>query len=93
MNTSIQDKLRHFTFPPTGATIAPEESINDLKLELLTVSRMYRNVPAMSIDQFVIYGMSRKDFIAKIYNRLYNQISYPTDLLLDKIVNSYEEEL
>ena len=90
MNTSLQDKLRHFCFPPTHSKMLPEESISDLKLELLTISRMYRNVPAMSIDQFVIYGMSRKDFIAKVYNRLYNQIGYSVDILLDKLLNELE---
>ena len=89
----VQAQLRKWVFPPTGATLTPEESLADLKLELLTISRMYRNVPSMAIDQFVVFGMNKKDFIAKIYNRLYNQISYPVDVLLDKIVNSYEEEL
>ncbi len=90
MNTSLQDKLRQFTFPPTGATLAPEESIQDLKLELLTISRMYRNVPAIAIDRYVVFGMSRKDFIAKIYNLAYNQLSYPVDILLDKLLNELE---
>ena len=90
MQQSIQDKLRHFTFPPTGATLSPEESLDDLKLELLTISRMYRNTPAMSIDQYVVFGMSKKDFIAKVYNRMYNQYSYGVDILLDKLLNELE---
>lgn len=91
MSASLtEQQLRRWTFPPTGATLAPEESISELKLELLTISRMYRNVPAMSIDQFVVFGMSRKDFIAKVYNMTYNQISYPVDVLLDKLLNELE---
>lgn len=90
---NAQQQLRKYIFPPTGTTLAPEESLADLKLELLTISRMYRNVPSMAIDQFVVFGMSKKDFIAKIYNMAYNQLSYSVDCLLDKIVNNYEEEL
>lgn len=91
MSASLtEQQLRKYTFPPTGATLAPEESLDDLKLELLTVSRMYRNTPAMSIDQFVVFGMSKKDFIAMVYNSMYNQISYPVDVMLDKLLNELE---
>lgn len=91
MSASLTDQqLRRWVFPPTGATPAPEESLADLKLELLTISRMYRNVPTMAIDQFVVFGMSKKDFIAKVYNMTYNQLSYPVDVLLDKLLNELE---
>lgn len=93
MTTSIQDKLNRFTFPSTNSKMLPTESLADLKLELLTISRMYANMPFNSIDMFVVNGMNRQDFIAKIYNRLYNQVSYPVDCLLDKIVSNYEEGL
>lgn len=90
MTTSIQDKLNRYTFPPTTSKMLPTESLADLKLELLTISRMYANMPFNSIDMFIVFGMNRKDFIAKIYNRLYNQVSYPVDCLLDKIVSELE---
>lgn len=44
----------------------------------------------MSIDQYVVFGMSKKDFIAKVYNRMYNQYSYGVDCLLDKILGELE---
>lgn len=94
MSASLtEQQLRKYLFPPTGATLTPDESLADLKLELLCVSRMYANMPFNSIDLFVVKGVNKEYFIAKIYNRLYNQVSYPVDCLLDKIVNSYEEEL
>lgn len=90
MSVSLQEKLSRWVFPPTNATMLPTESMADLKLELLCVSRMYANMPFNSIDIFVVKGMSKKDFIANVYNRLYNQVNYPTDVLLDKIVNGLE---
>lgn len=87
MTTSIQDKLNRFTFPSTDSKMLPTESLADLKLELLTISRKYKNVPFNSIDIFVVNGMNRQDFIAKIYNRLYNQVSWKADVLLDKIIS------
>lgn len=86
----IQAQLRRWTFPPTGATLAPEESINDLKLELLTISRMYKNTPAFAIDMFVVHGLSKQKFIDTILNNMYNQYSYGVDCLLDKILGELE---
>lgn len=86
-------QFRKFLFPSTGSEMLPEESIQDLKLELLLISRMFRNTPTTDIDKFVVFGMNKKDFIAKIYNLMYTRISYSVDCLLDKIVNSYEEEV
>lgn len=85
-------QLRKFLFPSTGSEMLPEESLQDLKLELLLISRMFRNTPTTDIDKFVVFGMSKENFIDKIYNLIYNRISYSVDCLLDKIVNSYEEE-
>jgi hypothetical protein len=86
-------QFKKFLFPSTGSQMLPEESIEDLKLELLLVSRMFRSTPTTDIDKFVVFGMSKQDFIAKIYNVMYTRISYPVDCMLDKIVNSYEEEI
>lgn len=88
MSTSLtEQQLRKWIFPPTDSRMLPEETLDDLKLELLGVSRRYRNVPAMTIDQFAVLGMSKQKFIDSVFNRMYNQYSYSVDVLLDKIVS------
>jgi hypothetical protein len=89
--TAFKQKLRQFTFPPTDAIMLPTETLKDLYFELLLVSRMYASVPYNAIHELVIYGMDKQKYIDSIFNKMYNQYSYATDALLDKILNTYKE--
>ena len=90
MITPLQRKLNRFTFTPTESTMLPEESLQDLKMELLLVSRLYASTPFNSIHEFVVYGMDKENYVDRIYNKLYNTISYSVDVMLDKILNTYD---
>lgn len=90
MASTFEQKLKHFTFPPTDSRMLPTETLQDLKLELLLVSRLYRSMPFNAIDEYVVCGMDKQKFIDTIYNRTYNQYSYATDVLLDKILGELE---
>ena len=60
-----------------------------LKLELLTVSRMYTSVPTFYVDTFCVDLFSGDPidyFIKNIYNAIYNRLSPKVDRMLEEIV-------
>jgi hypothetical protein len=65
-------------------------TLQQLKLELLTVSRMYDYMPMYPVDCFCV-GLISEDvvdyFIKNIYNAIYNRMSPQVDSLLDEIVD------
>lgn len=89
MTQTFEQKLRQHTWPPTDSHMLPEESLKDLYFELLLVSRMYASTPYNAIHELVIYGMDKQKYIDTIFNKMYNQYSYATDVLLDKILNTF----
>ena len=88
--TTLEQKLRQFTFHSTDSRMLPEETLKDLYFELLLVSRLYASTPYNAIHELVIYGMDKQKYIDTVYNRMYNQYSYATDVLLDKILGELE---
>jgi hypothetical protein len=65
-------------------------TLQELKLELLTISRMYTRVPTFHVDTFCVDLFSGEPidyFIKNIYHAMYNRMSPKVDSLLDEIVD------
>ena len=70
-------------------------TLQELKLELLTVSRMYDRVPTYHVDAFcvdVFSGSPIDYFIKNIYNAIYNRLSPKVDRMLEEIVEVLMEK-